>query len=175
MFPISLLSFSVHSLSPEPSCSIFSFSFFIVSIVFCSLILSSFHRLQFLSNLAQYSLLYLLSNHPNNFLAVNCPGNSPFLNVPSSLSCFLTPLYLVDISSHILQLLLLHFLGFPSLPRCLILLWIPSIVPGTSLFLVSSTYSGFFPLSTPFLPQLLLGLVVPFFVPLPALHIFIFY
>ena len=90
MFPISLLSFSVHSLSPEPSCSISSFSSFIVSIVLHPLVLSPFHCTQFLSNLAQYSLSYLLSDYPNNFLAMNCPGNSPLLNIPSSFSCFLT-------------------------------------------------------------------------------------
>ena len=47
----------------------------------------SFHHLQFLSSLPQYSLSYLLFNHPNNFLAVNLPGNSPFLNTLSSCSC----------------------------------------------------------------------------------------
>ena len=70
--------------------SIFSCSFFIISIVLCPLALPPFHLLQFLSNLAQYSLLYFLSDHPNNFLAINLPGNSPLLKVPSSLSCLLT-------------------------------------------------------------------------------------
>ena len=32
---------------------------------------------------------YLLSDYPNNFLAVNLPGNSSLLNVLSSLFCFL--------------------------------------------------------------------------------------
>ena len=90
MFPISSLFSSVHSLSPEPSCLLSSFSFFIVSIVLCSLVLFPFHCLQFLSNLAQYSLSYLLSDYPNSFLAVNRPGNSPLLNILSSFSCFLT-------------------------------------------------------------------------------------
>ena len=49
----------------------------------------SFHLFQFHSNLPQYSLLYLLSNHPNNFFAVNLPGSSPLLNILSSLSCLL--------------------------------------------------------------------------------------
>ena len=94
IFPISLLSSSVHSLSPKFSCPISSFSSFIVSIVLCSLALASSHCLQFLSNLAQYSLSYLLSNQPNSFLAVNFPSSS-LLNVPfflfylliSSISC----------------------------------------------------------------------------------------
>ena len=84
MLPISLSSSSVHSLTPDSS------SFLIVSMVLCPLVLPPFHHLQFLSNLAQYSSSYLLSDHPNNFLAVNRPGNSPLLNVPSSFSCFLT-------------------------------------------------------------------------------------
>ena len=90
MFPISLSSSSVHSLSPELSCLIFSFFSFIVSIVLCSLICPPFHYFQFLSSLPQYSLSYCLSDHPNSFFAVNCPGSSPFLNVSSSLSCCLT-------------------------------------------------------------------------------------
>ena len=87
MFPISLLSSSVHSLSPKFFCSISSFSSFIVFIVLGSLALAPFYHFQFLSNLAQYSLSYLLSDYPNNFLAINLPGNSPLLNVSSSLSC----------------------------------------------------------------------------------------
>ena len=90
MFPISLSSCSVYSLIPNFSCSISSSSSFIVFIVLCSLALPPFHLLQFLSNLAQYSSLYFLSDHPNNFLTVNFPGNSPLLKVPSSLSCLLT-------------------------------------------------------------------------------------
>ena len=90
MFSISLLSFSVYSFIPKFFCSISSFSSFIVSIVFCSLSLSPFHLLQFLSNLAQYSLSYLLSIHPNSFFAVNHPGSSSLLNISSSLSCHLT-------------------------------------------------------------------------------------
>ena len=89
MFPISLSSCSVYSLIPNFSCSISSSSSFIVFIVLCSLALPPFHLLQFLSNLAQYSSLYFLSDHPNNFLTVNFPGNSPLLKVPSSLSCLL--------------------------------------------------------------------------------------
>ena len=85
MLSISLSSSSVHYLTFDLSSSSL-----IVSMVLCPLVLSSFHCLQFLSNLAQYSSSYLLSNHPNNFFAMNCPGNSPLLNVPSSFSCFLT-------------------------------------------------------------------------------------
>ena len=33
---------------------------------------------------------YLLSIHPNNFFTMNLSSNFPLLNVPSSLSCFLT-------------------------------------------------------------------------------------
>ena len=87
MFSISSLSFSVYSLSPKFSYSISSFSSFIVFIVLCSLVLSPFYHLQFLSNLAQYSSSYLLSNYSNNFLAVNLSGNSPFLNVLFFSSC----------------------------------------------------------------------------------------
>ena len=89
MLSISSSSSSVHSLIPELSYSISSSSSFIVSIVFCPLVFPSFHLLQFLSNLAQYSLSYLFSDHPNNFFAVNHPGSSPLLNVPSSFSCCL--------------------------------------------------------------------------------------
>ena len=89
MFPILLLSSSVHSLIPEFSYSISFSSFFIVSIVLRPFFLSPFHRLQFLSNLAQYSSSYLLSIHPNNFLAVNLPGSSSLWNVSSSFSCLL--------------------------------------------------------------------------------------
>ena len=90
MFPISLLSFFVHSLSSKFSCLISSSFSFIVFIVLCPLALSSFHYLQFLSNLAQYSSSYLLFDQPNSFLAVNCPSSSPLLNVLSFLFCFLT-------------------------------------------------------------------------------------
>ena len=90
MFPISLSSSSVHSLSPKFSCSISSSSSLIISIVLHPLALPPFHCLQFLSNLAQYSSSYLLSDQPNSFLAINCPSSSPFLNVLSSLSYFLT-------------------------------------------------------------------------------------
>ena len=90
MFPISLSSSSVHSLSPKFSCSISSSSSLIISIVLHPLALPPFHCLQFLSNLAQYSSLYLLSDQPNNFLAINHPSSSPLLNVPSFLFCLLT-------------------------------------------------------------------------------------
>ena len=89
MFPILSSSSSVHSLISNFFYSISSCSFFIVSIILCSLALFSFHLLQFLSNLAQYFLLYFLSDHPNNFLAINFPGNSSLLKVSSSLSCLL--------------------------------------------------------------------------------------
>ena len=87
MFPTSLLSSSAHSLILKFSCSIFSSSSFIVSIVLCSLALPPFHLLQFLSNFVQYFSLYLLSDYPNNFLTVNLFGNSPLLNVPFFYSC----------------------------------------------------------------------------------------
>ena len=90
MFSILSSSSSVYSLSSELSCLISSSSSFIVSIVLCSLIFSSFHCFQFLSSLPQYSLLYCLSDHPNSFFVVNCSGSSPLLNVPFSLSCCLT-------------------------------------------------------------------------------------
>ena len=55
-----------------------------------NVLLSPFHFFQFLSSLPQYSWSYYLSNHPNSFLTVNLPGNSPLLNVPFSLSCQFT-------------------------------------------------------------------------------------
>ena len=90
MFPISLLSSFVYSLSLEFSCSISSCSFFIVFIVLCPLALLPFYHLQFLSNLVQYFLLYFLSDQPNSFFVIDCPSSSPLLNVPTSLFCFLT-------------------------------------------------------------------------------------
>ena len=81
---------SVYSFIPEFPCLISFSSSFIVSIILCFLVLPPFHLLQFLSNLAQYSSSYLLSNHPNSFLAVNLPGNSPLRNVPSSFFYLLT-------------------------------------------------------------------------------------
>ena len=86
--PILSSSSSVYSLTPRFS-SLISFSFIIVSI-FLSLDCLSFHYLQFLSNLFQYSWLYYLSNHLNNFLAMNLPGNSPLLNVPFLCFYFVT-------------------------------------------------------------------------------------
>ena len=88
ILPISLFS-SFYSLSLDSSWPISSF-FLIIFIIFCLLISSSFQYLQFLSNLAQYSLLYLLSVHLYNFLTINLSSNFPLLNVSSSLSCFLT-------------------------------------------------------------------------------------
>ena len=90
MLPISSLSSSVYSLISDSFHSIFSSSSQIVSKVLLSLAHPPFHHLQFLSNLPQYSLLYCLSNHPNSFFAVNHPGSSPLLNIPSSLSYHLT-------------------------------------------------------------------------------------
>jgi len=57
-----------------------------ISKVLFLLIFLSFHCLQFLSNLPQYSWLYLLFDHLNNFLAINLLGNSLLLNIPSSYS-----------------------------------------------------------------------------------------
>ena len=90
MFPISLSSSSVHSLISDFFCSISFCFFFIISIVFHSLALSPFYLLQFLSNLIQYFSSYFLSNYPNNFLAINLPGNSLLLKIPFSFSCLLT-------------------------------------------------------------------------------------
>ena len=89
MFSILLLFSSVHSFISKFSCSVSSFSFFIVSIVLHSLTLPLFYLLQFLSNLTQYFLSYFLSDHPNNFLTVNLPSSSFLLKIPSSLSYFL--------------------------------------------------------------------------------------
>ena len=90
MFPISSSSSSAYSLIPKFSCSISSCSSFIISIVLFLFAFLPFHLLQFLSNLTQYSSLHFLSDHPDNFLAINLPGNSSLMKVPSSLSCLLT-------------------------------------------------------------------------------------
>ena len=87
MLPISSSSSSVHSQTPDFSFSSFSGIVFIVSLLAGLL---PFHRLQFLSNLSQYSWLYRLSNHSYNIFAVNFPGNSPRWNVPSSRFCLAT-------------------------------------------------------------------------------------
>ena len=89
MFPILLLSFSVHSLIPKFPCSISSSFSFIISIVLHPFALPPFHLLQFLSNFVQYSLSYLLSVYLYNFFTINLSSNSPLLNIPSSLSCLL--------------------------------------------------------------------------------------
>ena len=86
MLFISFSSSFVYFLSPESFCLISSSSL-IVFIIFLSFGHLSFHRLQFLSSLLQYSWLYLLSNYLNNFFTVNLPGNSPLLYTPSSCSC----------------------------------------------------------------------------------------
>ena len=115
MFPISLSSSSVHSLSLELSCSIsFSFSF-IVSIVLCPLICSPFYCCQFLSSFPQYSLSYHLSVHPNSFFAVNCPGSSFLLNVPFSLSCcFMSSISLLYSFSYSIAFFAFSKFSFPS-------------------------------------------------------------
>ena len=77
MLPISLLSSSIYSLISDPFCLIPSSSSWIVSNVFLSLTCPPFHYLQFLSSLTQYSSLYLLSDYPNNFFAINLSGNYP--------------------------------------------------------------------------------------------------
>ena len=87
MLPISLSFSSVHFLTPDFSCSI-SFSCSIVSIFLFPLVCFPFHLFQFLFNLPQYSSLYILSNHPNNFFAVNLPSNSSLSNTSSSCFCF---------------------------------------------------------------------------------------
>ena len=87
MFPNLSSSSSVHSFIPKFPCLVSSSSSFIVSIILHSLFLPPFHLLQFLSNLPQYSLSYLLSNHPNNLFTINCPSSSLLLNISFSLSC----------------------------------------------------------------------------------------
>ena len=75
MLPILYLSSFIYSLTPKFSCLIFSFSS-IVSIILFLPIFPPFHHLQCLSSLPQYSWSYLLSDQPNNFLAVNLSSNS---------------------------------------------------------------------------------------------------
>jgi len=87
MLSISSLSSSVYSLISGFFCLISSSSLIVSKIC---LLLPPFHCFQFCSNLPQYSSSYFLSDHPNNFFAVNLPGNSPLLNVSSSLSCQFT-------------------------------------------------------------------------------------
>ena len=86
MLPIFSSSSSVHSLISKFFCSISSSSSIVSKVC---LLFPPFYLFQFHSNLLQYSLSYLLSNHPNNFFAVNPSGSSSLLNVPSSLSCLL--------------------------------------------------------------------------------------
>ena len=85
MSPISSSSSSIHSRTPDFSSSISSSSgiVFIVPL-FCGFL--PFHRLQFLSNLPQYSWSYCLSDHPYNLFAVNLPGSSLHWNIPFSCS-----------------------------------------------------------------------------------------
>ena len=91
MLPISSLSSSsVHSLTPEFCFSTFSFCSLITSSILLSLSYPSFYHFQFLSNLPQYSWLYLLSDYSNSFLAINLPDNSSLSNIPSSYSCLIT-------------------------------------------------------------------------------------
>ena len=85
MSPISSLSSSVYSRTPDFSSSTSSSSG-IVSIIPLLTGLLPFHHFQFLSNLPQYSWSYRLSDHSYNFLAVNLPGSSPRWNVPFSRS-----------------------------------------------------------------------------------------
>ena len=114
MFPISLSSSSVHSFIPKFPCSISSSSSLIVSIILCPLFLPPFYLLQFLSNLAQYSSLYLLSVHPNNFFAINFPGNSPLWKVLSSFSCLLMSSMSLLYSLSYFSITSLAFSRFPS-------------------------------------------------------------
>ena len=90
MLPIFSLSSFVHSLISNSFCSISSSFSQIISKVLLFLVCSSFHCLQFLSNLPQYSSLYCLSNYLNSFFVVNCPGSSSLLNVLSFFFCCLT-------------------------------------------------------------------------------------
>ena len=87
---MSILSSSsfVYSLTSDFSSPISS-SFAIISI-FLPPDHFPFYYLQFLSNLFQYFWSYLLSNHPNSFLAINFPGNSSLLYVLSLHSCLVT-------------------------------------------------------------------------------------
>ena len=87
MSPISSSSSFVYSQTPDFS-SLASSSSRIVFIVPLLAGFLPFYHLQFLSNLPQYSWSYHLSDHPNSFLAVNLPSNSPHWNVPSSHSCY---------------------------------------------------------------------------------------
>ena len=86
MLPISSSSSFVYSRTPDFSSSTSSSSgiVFIVSLLAGFL---PFYRLQFLSNLLQYSWSYRLSDYPYNIFIVNFPGNSPCLNVVSPCSC----------------------------------------------------------------------------------------
>ena len=89
MLPISSLSSSVYSRTPDFSSSTSSSS----GIIFIIPLLAGFlpfHCLQFFSNLPQYSWSYHLSDHLYNIFAVNFPGNSPRWNVPSSRFCLAT-------------------------------------------------------------------------------------
>ena len=87
MLSISSLFFAVHFLISSFFCLISFFFLIVFKICFSFL---PFYCFQFHSSLPQYSLLYLLSNYPNNFLAVNLSSNSLCLNIPSLCSCLAT-------------------------------------------------------------------------------------
>ena len=86
MLPISSSSSSVHSGTPDFSSSVSSSSKIVFIISFLTGLLP-FHRLQFLSNLPQYSWSYHLSDHSYSIFTVNFPSNSPRLNIVFSYSC----------------------------------------------------------------------------------------
>ena len=121
MLPIFSLSSFVHSLISNSFCSISSSFSQIISKVLLFLVCSSFHCLQFLSNLPQYSSLYCLSNYLNSFFVVNCPGSSSLLNVLSFFFAVLHLLCSIGTSFQILQLLPLYSPSFLFLSKYLTL------------------------------------------------------
>ena len=84
---VSITNYEAKPPSGHPRESILISSLIVSKIL---LLLLPFHCFQFCSNLLQYSLSYLLFDYPNNFFAINLSGNSPLLNVLSSLSCQFT-------------------------------------------------------------------------------------
>ena len=134
-----MLSFSVHSLSSRFSCLISSFSSFIVFIVLHSLVFFSFYYLQFLSNLAQYFLLYLLSDQLDSFFYYKLPQQ--FLSSKCSFFSFL--------SFDIFYISLIFFLKFFNCFLCIlqIFLFFPSIGFSYKLFPLYQVFIFLFYLS----------------------------
>ena len=105
-----------------------------------------FHLVQFLSNFFKYSFSNFLLSHPNKILAVNFPGDLLLLsssasgfNSISTAFCFpflfsTCYLFLLLFLSQIFPLIPFHSSNFLIPPKCLPLLYNPSISLNTLVF-----------------------------------------